>query len=228
MSETLPNPFSMKTLKVLPTEKDYVSFSEISVWAGCSFKHKLKYIDKIELEPETEYLYFGKAVHASCQNFLETRVMDDTIAIKYIEEYWPKLGFIDVEKWIQIAKNILEDVPQFMDDNFPNWEYVGAEEKIIEPIMDFEHIKFKGYIDAIVRTKDKKGNDLYWIFDWKTATYWSKYKKSDFNVRAQLIYYKNFWSIKHNIPLKQIRCAFILLKRKSKKGKRCELVDVSV
>ena len=45
---------------------------------------------------------------------------------------------------------------------------------------------------------------------------------------AQLILYKTFWSRKHNIALKDIRCGFILLKRGGKPGKVCELVTVSV
>ena len=45
---------------------------------------------------------------------------------------------------------------------------------------------------------------------------------------AQLILYKHFWSIKHDIPLKDIRCAFVLLKRGGKPGNMCDIVKVSV
>ena len=45
---------------------------------------------------------------------------------------------------------------------------------------------------------------------------------------AQLILYKHFWSRKHSVPLKDIRCGFILLKRGGKPGSVCELVTVSV
>jgi hypothetical protein len=44
----------------------------------------------------------------------------------------------------------------------------------------------------------------------------------------QLILYKNFWANKHSIPLKDIKCGFILCKRAGKNGKRCEFVPVSV
>ena len=40
--------------------------------------------------------------------------------------------------------------------------------------------------------------------------------------------YKYFWSRKHNVPLSDIRCGFILLKRGGKPGNMCELVTVSV
>ena len=45
---------------------------------------------------------------------------------------------------------------------------------------------------------------------------------------AQLILYKHFWSRKHAVPLKDIRCGFVLLKRGGKPGRICELVTVSV
>ena len=45
---------------------------------------------------------------------------------------------------------------------------------------------------------------------------------------AQLILYKHFWSRKHDIPLKDVRCGFILLKRGANPGRVCELVTVSV
>ena len=216
-----------KKLVVLPTGKETISFSELSIWGNCSFKHKLKYIDKIDLEKDNEFPVFGKAIHASCENFLQTRIMDKLICIEYLKKEWIKLAFENVEDWIKIAENVLEEIPDFLNKNFPNWEYVSAEEQLYEPIKGFEHIKFKGFIDAIIKVKDENGLDVYWIIDWKTATFWSKYKKSDPLVRSQLVYYKNLWSVKKNIPIKQIKCAFILLKRKGTKGKLCELVPVS-
>ncbi len=45
---------------------------------------------------------------------------------------------------------------------------------------------------------------------------------------AQLILYKHFWAKKHNIPLKDVRCAFVLLKRGAKPGKVCDIVKVPV
>ena len=68
------------------------------------------------------------------------------------------------------------------------------------------------------------------MIDWKTAGAWGwrREKKQDLGMTAQLILYKHFWAKKHNIDLKDIRCAFILLKRAGKKGKVCDIVKVSV
>ena len=76
----------------------------------------------------------------------------------------------------------------------------------------------------------KDGKKKVWIIDWKTAqSYgWRRSKKQDILMTAQLILYKHFWSRKHSVPLEDIRCGFILLKRGAKPGKVCELVTVSV
>ena len=81
----------------------------------------------------------------------------------------------------------------------------------------------------IIREFTQKGFE-YWIIDWKTAqSYgWRREKKQDFSMLAQLVMYKHFWSKKHSIELKDIRCGFILLKRGGKPGRVCELVTVSV
>ena len=90
---------------------------------------------------------------------------------------------------------------------------------------------FKGFIDAVLKVPKKRGKGhVYWILDWKTAgpRGWSRDKKQDLGMTAQLILYKYFWSKKHDIPLKDIRCGFVLLKRGSKTSKICSLVPVSV
>ena len=52
-------------------------------------------------------------------------------------------------------------------------------------------------------------------------------KKQDLLITAQIVLYKYYWSIKHKIPLKDIRCGFVLLKREALPGKTCDLVTVS-
>ena len=89
-------------------------------------------------------------------------------------------------------------------------------------------MQFKGFIDAVILSKDKRGKNKIWLLDWKTAGWgWRPQKKQDFNYQMQLILYKHFWSQKHNIDPKDIKIGFILLKRDGKNGKRCELVEVS-
>ena len=112
----------------------------------------------------------------------------------------------------------------------PGVATVKAEEELYEDIEGFD-LKFKGFIDAVIKVPKKKGEGwIYWILDWKTANSygWKRQKKQDILMTAQLILYKHFWSTKHNVPMSDIRCGFILLKRGGKPGNMCDIVNVSV
>ena len=130
--------------------------------------------------------------------------------------------------WCEWASNMWDDVPQFLDDTFPGWEPVSAEEQLYEDIAGKE-LNFKGFIDVIIKVPRKNGTWKYWILDWKTSkSYgWDRRKKQDFLTQAQIILYKHYWGTKNNIPLKDISCGFILLKRGGKPGNMCDLFKVS-
>jgi hypothetical protein len=230
--------------KLLPTGKKHISFSEIKCWKECSWRHKLVHIDKIDMFEPSPYLDFGTAVHEGCETLLETRQVDKKKLLKDITTAWDKHGFgkkewyekmpgwykhAPVEEWCEWAENMWDDVPKFLDETFPGWEPIKAEETLYEDI-DNSFVKFKGFIDAVIVAPDSRGNDKVWIIDWKTSqSYgWRRDKKQDILMTAQLMLYKYFWSRKHSVPLKDIRCGFILLKRGGKPGNMCELVPVSV
>jgi hypothetical protein len=234
--------------KPFPTGKKHVSFSEIKEWAECSWRHKLAKIDKIDMFEPSPYLGFGTAVHEGCENMLEGKDLDKDKLLNDIRNDFKKHGFDDpewvakqpdwykkssdvgVEKWCEWAENMWAEVPGYLDREFPGWETVKAEEDLYEDI-EGKHIKFKGFIDAIIKVPKKRGVGFnYWIIDWKTAgAYgWRRDKKEDFKMQAQLVLYKHFWAKKHNIPLKDIRCGFILLKRGAKPGKVVDIVTISV
>lgn len=229
---------------LLPTGKDTVSFSEISTWMECTWRHRLAYVEGIRPEwVDTPYNVMGSAVHEGAEHYIQTREIDPEIAVKYLDEHWTeeverarfwngneerKNELQPKEWWLETARSILSELPKFMDDNFPGWEPVATELRLNESI-DKQDVKFKGFIDAIITCPDKKGKKKHWIIDWKTAGWgWAQQKKSDFRVQLQLRLYKMFYSRKADIPLKDIRCAFVLLKRDAKPGSRCELLTVSV
>tara|TARA_B100000700_G_scaffold331754_1_gene468000 strand:- start:998 stop:1828 length:831 start_codon:yes stop_codon:yes gene_type:complete len=230
--------------KTLPTGKKHISFSEIKCWKECSWRHKLLHIDKIDVFKPSPYLDFGTAVHEGCETLLETKEVDKEKLIKDIRDAWEKNGFDDpewvekqpgwfkyqpVDTWCEWASNMWDDVLPFLDEAFPGWQPIKAEEQLYEDI-DNTFVKFKGFIDAVIVAPDSKNKDKVWILDWKTSqSYgWRREKKQDILMTAQLMLYKYFWSRKHNVDLKDIRCGFILLKRGGKPGKMCELVPVSV
>jgi len=232
-------------LPLLPTGKPHVSFSEVKCWKECSYRHKLIYIDKIEMDSPSPFLPFGTAVHAGCESLIETKQLDRDKIVNEFKEAWKKGDFDNpdwvskqpgwykhapVETWAGWANDMWNDVLPYLDSEFPGWEIFKAEEDLYEDIEGME-AKFKGFIDGILKTPNRKGDGhIYWIIDWKTAqSYgWKREKKQDILMTAQLILYKYFWSKKHGIPLEDIRCGFILLKRGAKPGKICELVPVSV
>ncbi len=226
-----------------PTEKPHISFSEVKTWKECPYRHKLAYIDKIDLGSPSPYLDFGTNVHEGCENFLNTGEVPKEKLLQNIRDAWEEHGFDDpdwvkkqpkwykyhpVEEWCEWASNMWDDVPSFLDENFPGWERVSAEEMLYENI-ESQEIKFKGYIDAIIKVPRKNGTYKYWILDWKTAkSYgWDKRKRRDFMIQAQLVLYKHYWATKNNIPLKDVGCAFVLLKRGGKPGNMCGILKIS-
>jgi len=237
----------MSQENLFPTGKPHISFSEIKQWKTCPWQHKLAQIDKIDTFEDSPYLHFGTAVHAGCETLIENRQIDRDSIIKQMKKAWLDADFENpewyskqpgwykhepVEVWESWANNAWDEVLSFLDEQFPGWECFNAEEQLYEPISDLSKpLSFKGFIDGVLKVPKKRGKGHeYWIIDWKTAgSYgWRRDKKQDLGMTAQLILYKHFWSIKHNVPLKDIRCAFILLKRGAKPGKVCDIVPVSV
>tara|TARA_R110002020_G_scaffold19981_20_gene68506 strand:- start:435 stop:836 length:402 start_codon:yes stop_codon:yes gene_type:complete len=81
--------------------------------------------------------------------------------------------------------------------------------------MEGHDLKFKGFIDLVVKTKDGK----YHILDWKTTSWgWNARRKADKITNYQLTLYKIFWAKKHGIPLDMVETHFGLLKRTAKKN----------
>ena len=77
-----------------------------------------------------------------------------------------------------------------------------------------EHLDFKGFIDAVVKTPNGK----YHIVDWKTSSWgWNARRRSDPMVTYQLTLYKYFFCQKHNIDPKNVETHFALLKRTADK-----------
>lgn len=71
----------------------------------------------------------------------------------------------------------------------------------------------------------------YVIIDWKTTgAGWTPDKKRDFNKQLQLVLYKHYFCSIFNLELTDVKCGFVLLKRKIRKsdGSRVEIVPVSV
>lgn len=243
---------SLTVIQDFPTNKPHVSYSEVKIWKECAWRHKLTYVDGIEGAPPTQHLVYGTLVHACVEHFLTNRSLEGRIEKleEEMREEWEKLGFDSPEfistqtarakaqgwnykhnfldEWISWAKTSVLSVPDFLESTFPSWELVSAEEPLYEPI-DGKDLKFKGFIDAIIKVPVKNGKFKYWILDWKTASPrgWSLEKKRDFMMHAQIALYKSFWGQKNGLNFRDIKTGFVLLKKGLIKEKTCQLVVVS-
>ena len=230
------------------TGKPHVSFSEVRIWKECAWKHKLMYIDKILDFEAGIYTEYGSILHEAIEDYLNTKSMKIDVAIEKLENSWKKHSFDSetsikertliaesqgwkyrhnyFEDWKEWCTNSLEDLPIFLNENYPGWELVSAEEELYEKID--EEMSFKGFIDCIIKYKKGK-KTKYVIIDWKTASPrgWSRDKQQDIKTIAQLILYKHYWTRKNNIPTRDVACNFVLLKRGTKKGKTCKIINVS-
>jgi len=242
----------MEEKQLLPTGKAHISFSEVRIWKECGWKHKLTYIDKLAPFETSVHLEYGTIIHDSLEHFLKTRELKIDETKEKIKTAWKKHKFdsevnIDrsmllaeaqgwkyrhnyLSEWLEWSEHTLGDIEQFMEANYPGWEYVSAEEQLYEPIQ--EGISFKGFIDGIIKYKKGK-KDKYVIIDWKTAgpRGWRRDKKQDIKTTAQLMLYKYYWGAKNlkskSIQYRDIACHFILLKRQTKPGKICQIIEVS-
>ena len=101
-----------------------------------------------------------------------------------------------------------------LDNYFDDCEVISTEEKLYEDIEGHD-LKFKGFIDLVVKTPDGK----YHILDWKTCSWgWNSRRRSESMTTYQLTLYKHFFAQKMNIDPKDIETHFALLKRTAKKN----------
>jgi len=205
--------------------RQHISYSEFKIWNDCPHKHKLNYIDNIAGFEGNIYTAFGTAIHSVC----EEHIVDDSVDT---EQHFKKIFLQELKKLPESVKNdmsltMVEDMREqgislsplaipALREHFGEFELVSIEEKLYEPITEFEdkEFKFKGFIDLVIKTSDNK----YHVIDWKTCSWgWKPQKKSDKMITYQLTFYKHYFALKHGINPEDIETHFALLKRTAKK-----------
>ena len=200
----------------------HISYSELKDWVFCAFYHKLTRVDKIEGFKGNAFTAFGTALHSVCEKkLLQEEVNDDF----FIEEFQKCIDSLDDD--VEVDKKLVEDmrgqgkaiIPEINDalkQYFDEYEVLAVEMPLYEPIEGHDTYKFKGYIDAVVKTPDNKVH----IFDWKTCSWgWDAKRRSDKLTTYQLTLYKHFFAQKMRIDPKHIETHFALLKRTAKKNR---------
>ena len=200
----------------------HISYSELKNWDFCPFYHKLVRIDGLKAFKGNEYTAFGNAIHDVCEKKLlkedfdarETFIKEFQKALKYLEDDKVEFNLKRAMEMVPQGIALLPEIEPALDAYFKNYEIISSEEKLMVPIN--EHIDFKGFIDAVVKTSDGK----YHIVDWKTTSWgWDSRRRSDPIVTYQLTLYKYFFCKKHNIDLKNVETHFALLKRTANENK---------
>lgn len=237
---------NLENLPLLKNGKPHVSYSEVSAWQACPWRHKLAYIDDLSEFVPSPYLDYGTIVHDAAENFLKGNPIDIESVHEKIRAAWETNGFdteefieaqtkraesqewkykhVPLEGWLASAKNSLEQLPVFMDQQFPGWKHVAAEHNLYESVEGNEEGKFKGFIDCIIELPNGK----HVVIDWKTAGSrgWNRDQRSDFMKQAQIILYKHYWMQLTGKSSRDVKACFVLLKRDSKPGKSVDIVEV--
>ncbi len=200
----------------------HVSFSQLKDWHFCPFYHKLVRIDGLKGFRGNTFTAFGNAIHDTCENML-TEGLDRPYDF-FLERFGKVLNELRsdgieiddglVEKMEEQARPLVELVLPELEEYFGEYEVVSAEELLYEDIDDSE-LKYKGYIDLVLRTPDGKTH----VIDWKSCSWgWDARKKSDPMVTYQLTFYKYFYARKHGLDPKDVETHFALLKRTAKQN----------
>lgn len=213
-----------KKLRVLPTLKSHISFSEMREWNECPHRHYISQVKKLMPPQNSEELVVGKLIHAAIENKLtgDTKSISTLVqeCIELNKEY--ELDYITLTESCEKASTSAYNC---IAEKIKNFRVHSVEEQLYEIIDDekYNDVAFNGYIDAVFYDVD---NDVYWIVDWKTTrSSWNSYKRLDEKTHAQLVYYRNYWSQKHNVPEHKVRCAFVLL---SKSGWTTEFFEIQM
>jgi len=179
------------------------------------------------------YMDFGTCIHEAIELY---KTRKDPLTLEQTKEHFKKQF---KELFEKNFKNYREkDQQKFTADDFipagirilehlerckELWdaEVVYNEKELLLPIERTDHIKmnFKGFIDMVIKTKDKRGKPILYVIDFKTCSWgWTGEKRADAEMHYQLFLYKHFLSKEFNIDPKQIRTAFVLLKRSPSKN----------
>ena len=209
-----------------------VSYSQYSYWNVCPFSWKLLYIDKLGTYTENIFALFGTSMHEVIQKYLTT-MYGETIKkadelplekmLKEQMEYNHEQAMDrndgnrfctkeDMEEFYGHGLLILDWFKKRRANYFSkkHHDLIGVEVPLNYNISD--DMKFIGYVDILLYDKTR---DRYKIIDIKTSTMgWNKYMKFDKNRTNQLLLYKHFYGLEHNIPVDKIDVEYFIVKRK--------------
>ena len=211
--------------------RPHVSYTELTNFAnGCQWRWKLDYLEGKYTEKFSIHFDFGHAVHSALEKYVSRKnSVELEVAQKLFFDEFEKLTKEHEGKYplkpqdfaglVKSGYDILASVKDLQElkdceivhNEYPVWGQIDR--------TDGVEIKFKGFIDLVVKSKDKRGNVVLYIIDFKTCSWgWGRDERDDRWKHFQVFLYKYFFCKKYNIDPKQVRTAFILLKKRPPKG----------
>lgn len=197
----------------------------------CQHRWKLDYLENRRSERFSIHFDFGTAVHEALELHLtrkEPISVDEAVHVfrtrlqELVREQGPRYPqdqSFDLQQLLKTGENIIRCVK--LEPMFQDTEVVHNEYPLFEPIdrEDGTDVKFKGFIDLVLKGKDKRGNSILWICDFKTCQWgWDRDARADRWKHYQLFLYKYYLCKKFNIDPKMVRTAFVLLKKRPPKN----------
>lgn len=213
--------------------RPHISYSEWGLFKNvCQWRWKLDYLENRKAKNYGVHLDFGTSIHAAIEVHKTRKdpvsleraveIFKETFS-KLWEENYPKYEGRDKEankdEFLSAGENILLRFHECKE--LAEAEVVYNEHELFIPIdrTDGVQISFKGFIDMVIKTKDKRGNTILYVCDFKSCSWgWPVEKKQDRFLQFQLFLYKHFLCKKFDLDPTQVRTAFVLLKKKPRKG----------
>lgn len=193
---------------------------------------KLDYLDGHRQTNYGIHLDFGTAIHAGIEVYKTRKnpvtveeaveVFRWTFCLLYGENsqmYSEGDRKQDPNFFLEAGTNILRRFDEC--EELASAQVLYNEHELKVPIDRSDDIKiyFKGYIDMVIKTVDGRGTTVLYILDFKSCSWgWSREQREDSDKHAQVFLYKHFLCKKFNIDPKNVRCAFVLLKKRPRKG----------
>lgn len=212
-----------------------ISFSQSQSYNGCKKKWALQYVDGHKTFKENIHTIFGSAIHEAIQKYLDilynqsVKEVNNFDIINFFKERFVETYKKSVLKNKDEHFSTPEELREFYEDGElilntfiskrgkyftkKGWYLVGCElPLIVIPNPNLPKVVFKGSIDIVLYHEP---TNSFEIIDIKTSTSgWREKDKKDKDKTSQLVIYKYFFSILFNIPLKNIKVLFFIVKRK--------------
>lgn len=195
---------------------------------ACQWKWYVEQVQGNRIKEHSIHMAFGTAIHHAIEHLknkdiskrVATAVAKELFLSKLLEEeskFKDSLKQIyDLSVFVESGERIIDhidDVPELRDS-----VVASNELELLEDIdrSDDLKMKFKGFVDFIVKMPAKRGKkSILYVLDFKTCSWgWTNDDKNDPHKQLQLLLYKHFICKKFGIDPKDVRTAFVLLKKR--------------